>query len=104
MQKVAGKSSELSYELVDYRPAEQVKLVGEGKNLKATDTLIFERAEGGGAKVTYRAEFDFSGPSQLAEPALKLLLSKVADGCGQSAQSWSRSRPSTEVSSRDTCI
>ncbi len=86
VQKVAGKSSELNYELVDYRPDEQVKLVGEGKNFKATDTLIFDEVADGGAKVTYRAEFDFSGPSQLAEPALKLLLSKVADDGAEGMQ------------------
>ncbi|MBA3292361.1 MAG: SRPBCC family protein [Geodermatophilaceae bacterium] len=68
VQKVAGRSSELHYKLVDYRPEEQVKVIGQGKNVKATDTMIFDAEEGGGTLVTYRAEFVFSGASRLAEP------------------------------------
>ncbi|MBA3367917.1 MAG: hypothetical protein H0T99_04500, partial [Geodermatophilaceae bacterium] len=48
--------------------------MGEGKNVKATDTLFFQATPDGGTKVTYRAEFDFSGPSRIAQPLLKVML------------------------------
>jgi len=89
LQKVAGRSSELHYDLVDYRPEEQVKVIGQGplqpsvkrvgKNVKATDTMIFDAEEGGGTLVTYRAEFVFSGASRFAEPLLKIVLNRVGD-------------------------
>ncbi|MEJ7771623.1 MAG: hypothetical protein WKF51_06950 [Geodermatophilaceae bacterium] len=56
-------------------------MIGQGKNVKATDTMIFDAEEGGGTLVTYRAEIVFSGASRFAEPLLKIVLNRVgADG------------------------
>lgn len=66
----------MRYVVTEYTPPNRVVLEGEGKRLKATDSVTFEE-EGPGTKITYVADLAFSGLLGSAEPLFKGALDRV---------------------------
>ncbi len=76
-----GMETEVHYVVTECVAHERLQLKGDAGSIQLLDTLSFTSGEEG-TTLTYRAQFDASGPTKLAEPlmppALALLANKVA--------------------------
>lgn len=73
-----GRTSELTYEVIDLVPGRSIRLRGENHALIAHDTIsVAER--GDGSVVTYHVQFDFQGRLRWAEPLLRLGVRRLLD-------------------------
>ncbi len=66
----------MRYVVTDYSPPNRVVLEGEGKRIRAIDSITFEQ-EGSGTKITYEADLSFSGLLGSAEPMMRGTLDRV---------------------------
>ena len=80
--RFAGRETELNYVVEESARPDRVVLRGENKTVVARDTMTF-RADGGGTRVTYRAEFRLKGPARFAEPLLRRPFRKLGDEAEQ---------------------
>ena len=78
LSKFMGRETELTYEVVEYSEPTKIVLHGQNKTVDATDSITVE-SHGGGTKVTYSADFDFSGVAKLLAPLLAPALKKLGD-------------------------
>ena len=77
VSKIAGFTTELTYELVEVAP-DRVVLVGRNKGATSTDTITVQPS-GTGSEVTYHADLEMHGVSKLASPAMKVIFEKLGD-------------------------
>ncbi|PKW26726.1 SRPBCC family protein [Phycicoccus duodecadis] len=73
----AGNSVELEYTTEKVAEPEFV-IVGRNRSTTSHDTITV-RPDGTGSSVTYRADFDFSGPARFLGPIMKPLLERLGD-------------------------
>lgn len=73
----AGRSVELEYTTEKVAEPEFV-VVGRNASTTSHDTITV-RPDGTGSSVTYRADFDFSGPARFLGPIMKPLLERLGD-------------------------
>lgn len=73
-----GKETELDYRLVRLE-AQHLTFVGKNKTATSTDDFRFA-ADGTGTAITYHATIEFNGIAKLADPFLRGLFEKLADG------------------------
>ncbi|MEP9364625.1 SRPBCC family protein [Nocardioides sp. CN2-186] len=73
--KIAGISTELTYELVELTDR-RVVFVGTNKTATSTDTITVE-PHADGSEVTYEAVIEMNGAAKLAAPFVKLVFEKV---------------------------
>lgn len=73
-----GRESELSCTLVD-RTGARLAFVGENTTVTATDELLVEPTEDGGAVVTYRTDVRLKGLLKLAAPFLRREFERIGD-------------------------
>lgn len=87
--KFAGRVSTLIYVVQEIVPGRSIHLRGENSSLIANDRITVEQ-HGGGARVGYRAEFEFGGILRLFTPILRVLVNRLgtagADGMKQALQ------------------
>jgi carbon monoxide dehydrogenase subunit G len=74
-----GRQTELTYEIVDYRPQELVTLQGENATVVSLDTMTFIATPDGGTRVTYDAALTLKGPLRALDPLLGLAFKRVGD-------------------------
>lgn len=75
--KIAGVSTELTYELVTYDP-DKVVLRGENDSATSTDTItVVPLPRGAGTEITYEAVIEAKGAGKLAEPLMKLVFERI---------------------------
>ena len=75
--KIAGVSTELTYELVTL-DADKVVLRGENDSATSTDTIsVVELPRGAGSEITYEAVIEAKGLGKLAEPLMKLVFERI---------------------------
>jgi uncharacterized protein YndB with AHSA1/START domain len=74
----AGRETQLTYVLQELVPNQRIVLRGENKTVIAQDTIEF-RAVGGGAEVTYTADFRFKGVVRLLAPLLKPAFTRLGN-------------------------
>lgn len=84
--RFAGRTSEVSYEVVALTPGESITLRGENSSLIAHDTITVT-PHPSGSVVTYRIEFDFQGWLRWAEPVLRLAVSNLVNNGVQGLRS-----------------
>lgn len=81
VSKFFGLETEVDYTVIEYVKHERFQLKGDAGSIQLMDTLTFETSNDR-TSVTYRAEFEPTGATKLAEPlmppALELLANKVA--------------------------
>lgn len=65
-----GSASEMTYRTVEYRRPDRVVLEGIGPRIAATDTIEFDRIDGGGTRITYVADLRLTGLAKVAGPFL----------------------------------
>jgi carbon monoxide dehydrogenase subunit G len=80
--KFMGRETRLTYEVVEYAEPTRIVLHGTNATVDATDSITVE-AHGGGTKVTYEADFAFSGLAKLLAPLLAPVLKKLGDDAKQ---------------------
>ena len=76
--KFMGRETELTYEVVEYTAPSRIVLHGTNETVDATDSITVE-ANGSGTKVTYTADFAFSGFAKVLAPLLAPALKKLGD-------------------------
>ena len=64
-----GRTIPMTYTVTDYRPNEQVVLIGEGSTVYAVDTIEFAETPTG-TRVVYSADLSMKGLLRLAQPFL----------------------------------
>lgn len=72
----AGRTSDLTYEVIGLTPGRSIQLRGENDSLTAHD-IITVTPHQDGSLVTYRIEFAFQGLLRLAEPLLRVAVNKL---------------------------
>lgn len=75
--KIAGITTELTYELVQDGP-DRVVFRGENDSATTLDTISV-LPEGSGSEITYHAEVEMKGVAKLATPAVKLVFEKLGN-------------------------
>jgi carbon monoxide dehydrogenase subunit G len=76
--KFMGRETELTYEVVELSAPARIVLHGTNETVDATDSITVE-AHGAGTKVTYVADFAFSGVAKVLAPLLAPALKKLGD-------------------------
>jgi hypothetical protein len=80
--KFLGRTTELTYRVVEHRPDSLFALRGENPTVVAHDTM--EVAPGAhGSTVTYTAEFTFQGVARFLAPLLGPALKRLGDDAAQ---------------------
>ena len=64
-----GRTIPMTYTVTDYRPKEQVVLIGDASTVQAVDTIEFFETDSG-TRVVYTADLSMKGLLRLAEPFL----------------------------------
>ena len=83
--KFMGRETELTYEVVQHQPDSVFALRGENSSVVAHDTMEIE-PHGTGSRVTYTADFAFSGVARVVAPLLAPALKKLGDEAGEGLQ------------------
>ena len=78
VSKFMGRETELTYRVVEHTPDRRFGLRGENKTVVAHDTMEIE-PHGTGSRVTYTADFAFSGVAKVVAPLLAPALKKLGD-------------------------
>jgi carbon monoxide dehydrogenase subunit G len=73
-----GRSTTLTYRIVEHRPSSAVTFRGENSTAVSLDRITCEPF-GGGTRVTYNADLSLKGPLGLADPLLALAFRRVGD-------------------------
>lgn len=76
--RLAGRQTELVYVVTDLRAPRMLTLRGENRAVVATDTISVEPF-GALTRVTYHAEFEFTGVWRALEPLLRPAFRRLGD-------------------------
>ena len=85
VSKFMGRETELTYEVVTHEPDAVFALRGENSSVVAHDKMEIE-PNGTGSRVTYTADFAFSGVAKVVAPLLAPALKKLGDEAGEGLQ------------------
>ena len=80
-----GRETELTYRVIEHTPDRRFALRGENKTVVAHDTMEIV-PQGTGSRVTYTADFAFSGVARIVAPLLMPALTKLGDEAEQGLQ------------------
>ena len=76
---MVGRDSTLTYEVTEYEPGRRIALEGGNDTVRSRDEMVFDATSDGGTQVTYNVEIELLGLAKVAQPALAVVLKKVAD-------------------------
>ncbi len=82
-----GQRSELTYTVIERRQDERLVLRGVSPSLVAVDTLTFASTALGGTRVTYAADFTFSGIARFVVPLLAPAFKRFGDRAAEGLRS-----------------
>ena len=82
VSKFAGRETELTYEVIENTPDSRFVVRGENKTVVALDTIDIEPVDTG-SRVTYTADFEFSGVAKYFAPLLAPACKKLGDEAEQ---------------------
>ena len=85
VSKFMGRETELTYRVIEHTPDRRFALRGENKTVVAHDTMEIE-PNGTGSRVTYTADFAFSGVAKVVAPLLAPALKKLGDEAEEGLQ------------------
>ncbi len=87
----AGRVVPMTYQVVEHVPPTRIVLRGAAATVDAVDDIGFEETEGGGTRVTYRADFTLKGPLRFLalpmRPLFARLGRKAVGGLGKALNS-----------------
>ena len=78
VSRFLGRETELTYRVTEHTPDRRFALRGENKTVVAHDTMEIE-PHGTGSRVTYTADFAFSGVAKVVAPLLAPALKKLGN-------------------------
>ncbi len=81
-----GRQVEVVYTVLEVEDGRRILLQGENDSVTTYDTITVEPAAGGGAVVTYRAEFVLHGLAKVADPFTALPARKLGDDAEKNLQ------------------
>lgn len=84
--KFMGRKTDLVYTTIELRPSQLVRLEGNNKTVRATDTMELTAMPSGGTRVVYNAKFDFKGLTGKVAPLLKPVLAPAFKKLGDEAE------------------
>lgn len=73
-----GRETQLTYEVIEFRPGALIRLRGSNGTVEAIDTITV-LPEGSGSRVTYDADFRFKGVAVIAAPFLRGAFRRLGD-------------------------
>ena len=76
--RFAGRTSEITYEVIGLTPGQSIELRGVNRHLVARDTITVT-PHVDGTQVTYRIRFAFQGWLRWLEPVLQLAVAPLLD-------------------------
>ena len=76
--KFLGRTTPLTYRIVEYNPPHAVTFLGENATVISRDRITFEPT-GVGTRITYDADLRLKGPLRIADGLLALAFSRVGD-------------------------
>ncbi len=82
-----GQRSELTYTVIELQPDERLVLRGVSPTLVAVDTLTFASTATGGTRLTYAADFTFSGLGRFVVPLLAPAFKRFGDRAAEGLRS-----------------
>jgi len=85
VSRFLGRETELTYRVLEHTPDRRVALRGENKTVVAHDTMEIE-PHGTGSRVTYTADFAFSGVAKVVAPLLAPALKKLGNEAEEGLQ------------------
>ena len=85
VSRFLGRETELTYRVTEHTPDRRFALRGENKTVVAHDTMEIE-PHGTGSRVTYTADFAFSGVAKVVAPLLAPALKKLGDEAEEGLQ------------------
>lgn len=74
-----GRTTELTYVVVERHPPGHISLRGQNATVIATDTMSLRQSQQGRTEVTYQAEFTFQGAWRLLAPLLIPAFRRLGD-------------------------
>lgn len=74
-----GRTTELTYVVLERSPEERITLRGENATVVAVDTMTMREPRPGRTELTYRAEFTFKGAWRLVAPLLAPAFRRLGD-------------------------
>lgn len=84
--KFLGRETELVYTTKELEPARLIRLEGNNKTVRATDTMTLTAMPSGGTRVVYNAKFDFKGVVGKVAPILSPVLAPAFKKLGDEAE------------------
>jgi hypothetical protein len=85
-----GRTTELTYVVIERGPRQRISLRGENATVVAMDTMTLRQLRPGTTELTYRAEFTFKGRWRLLAVLLKPLLAPAFRRLGDQAEAGLR--------------
>lgn len=79
VSRFLGRTTELTYVVLERSPDKRISLRGENATLVALDTMTLRPLEPGRTELTYRAEFTFNGIWKLVAPLLAPAFRRLGD-------------------------
>ncbi|MDX1469280.1 MAG: SRPBCC family protein [Acidimicrobiia bacterium] len=76
--KFGNRTAPMRYRITEYQPDTRVVLVGEGRQLRAVDEIVFETQDNM-TRIDYTADLQFRGYMRLVAPFLGKALEKVGE-------------------------
>ena len=74
-----GRTTELTYVVIERSPGQRIRLRGENATVVALDAMTLRQPRSGTTELTYRAEFTFKGPWRLLAPLLAPAFRRLGD-------------------------
>jgi Polyketide cyclase / dehydrase and lipid transport len=74
-----GRTTELTYVVIERSPGQCIRLRGENATVVALDAMTLRQPRTGTTELTYRAEFTFKGPWRLLAPLLAPAFRRLGD-------------------------
>ena len=84
--KFLGRKTEVVYTTKALEAERLIRLEGNNKTVRATDTMTLSETAGGGTRVVYHAKFDFKGVAGKLAPVLWPLLAPAFKKLGDEAE------------------
>lgn len=79
VQKIAGRTSTLSYRVVEYEPGRRIVFEGGNDTVHTRDEMVFDRDSAGRTSVTYTVDVTVRGAAKVAQPLVPAVMKKIAD-------------------------
>ena len=89
--KFLGRETELVYTTKELEPSRLIRLEGNNKTVRATDTMTLTAMPSGGTRVVYNAKFAFKGFAGKVAPILSPVLAPAFKKLGDEAETAMKS-------------